>query len=62
VFGGMIAGVAAAAFLMLSHRDPLFGLSAGFLSLCLNFLIAAFGSLLRPALRQVITPPLATGS
>jgi Na+/proline symporter len=25
VFGGMIAGVAAAVFLMLSHRDPLFG-------------------------------------
>jgi solute:Na+ symporter, SSS family len=46
VFGGMIAGVAAAMFLMLSHRDPLFGLSAGFLALCLNFLITVFGSLL----------------
>jgi SSS family solute:Na+ symporter len=54
VFGGMIAGVAAAAFLMLSHRDPLLGLSAGFLSLCLNFVITVFGSLLKPALRQEI--------
>jgi SSS family solute:Na+ symporter len=48
VFCGMIAGVAAAVFLMLSHRDPLFGLSAGFLALCLNFLITVFGSLLTP--------------
>jgi SSS family solute:Na+ symporter len=52
VFGGMIAGVTAAAFLMLSHRDPLFGLSAGFLALCLNFLVTVFGSLLTPALRR----------
>jgi SSS family solute:Na+ symporter len=50
VFAGVIVGVAAAVFLMLSHRDPLFGLSAGFLALCLNFLITVFGSLLTPAL------------
>ena len=48
VFAGMIAGVTAAAFLMLSHRDPLLGLSAGFLALCLNFLITVFVSLLTP--------------
>jgi solute:Na+ symporter, SSS family len=52
VLGGMIAGVAAAVFLMLSHRDPLFGLSAGFLALCLNFLVTVFGSLLTPALTK----------
>jgi solute:Na+ symporter, SSS family len=52
VFGGMIAGVAVAVFLMLSHRDPLFGLSAGFLALCLNFLITVSRSLLSPALRR----------
>jgi solute:Na+ symporter, SSS family len=46
VFAGMIAGVATAVFLMLSHRDPVFGLSAGFLALCLNFLITVFASLL----------------
>jgi hypothetical protein len=39
---------------MLSHRDPLFGLSAGFLALCLNFLITIFGSLLTPAQRTDI--------
>jgi solute:Na+ symporter, SSS family len=54
VFGGMIAGVVAAVFLMVSHRDPLFGLSAGFLALCLNFLITIVGSLLTPAQRTDI--------
>ena len=49
VFVGLVSGVAVAAFLMLSHRDPLFGLSAGFLALCLNFLLVVFGSLLAPA-------------
>jgi solute:Na+ symporter, SSS family len=45
VFAGMIAGVAAALFLMLSHRDPVLGMSAGFVALCLNFLIVIGGSL-----------------
>jgi hypothetical protein len=43
--------VATAVFLMLSHWDPLFGLSAGFLALCLNFFIAVVLTLLTPALR-----------
>jgi solute:Na+ symporter, SSS family len=51
VFAGLIAGVAAAVFLMLTHRDPWFGLNAGFLALCLNFLIVTAVSLLTPALR-----------
>jgi solute:Na+ symporter, SSS family len=37
VFAGMIAGVGTALFLMLTHRDPLYGVSAGFVALCLNF-------------------------
>jgi len=49
VFAGMVAGVAAALFLMLSHRDPVFGLSAGFLALCLNFLVTVVASLITPA-------------
>jgi solute:Na+ symporter, SSS family len=49
VFAGLVAGVAAAVFLMLSHRDPFFGLSAGFLALCLNFLIVVAMSLLKAA-------------
>ncbi len=52
VFAGMIAGVMAAVFLMLSHRDPVFGLSAGFLALCLNFSITIFVSLATPVLRM----------
>ncbi len=54
VFGGVIVGVATAVFLMLSHRDPVFGLSAGFLALCLNFLIAVFASLLKAAPKREI--------
>jgi SSS family solute:Na+ symporter len=40
VFAGMIVGVLTAAVLMLSHHDPVFGVSAGFLALCVNFAIA----------------------
>jgi SSS family solute:Na+ symporter len=54
VFAGMITGVATAVFLMLSHRDPMFGLSAGFLALCLNFIIAIFGSVLTAAPKRDI--------
>jgi solute:Na+ symporter, SSS family len=45
VFAGLIAGVAGAVGLMVSHHDPLFGVSAGFLALCLNFIIVLGGSL-----------------
>jgi solute:Na+ symporter, SSS family len=48
VFSGMLAGVASAVFLMLSHHDPLWGVSAGFLALCLNFLIVFAVSLVAP--------------
>src|ERR1700689_5324045 len=50
VFAGMIAGVATVIFLLLSHRDPLYGWSAGFVALCLNFLIAALASWLTPVI------------
>jgi SSS family solute:Na+ symporter len=49
VFAGMIAGVATVAFLILTHQDPFFGWSAGFVALCLNFVITVIGSLLTPA-------------
>ena len=48
VLVGMIAGVATAVFLMLSHRDPWFGVSAGFVALCVNFLIVIALSLAVP--------------
>ena len=50
VLAGMIAGVATAIFLMLSHRDPLFGWSAGFVALCFNFLVVTLVSLLTPSI------------
>lgn len=50
VFAGMIAGFATVAFLILTHQDPFFGWSAGFVGLCLNFLITVILSLFgRPA-------------
>jgi SSS family solute:Na+ symporter len=53
VFTGMIVGVATVVFLMLSHRDPVFGLSAGFLALCLNFATVVSTTLLTPVGRAV---------
>jgi solute:Na+ symporter, SSS family len=49
IFAGMIVGELAAAWLMLTHRDPVFGVNAGFLALCLNFAVAVAGSLTFPA-------------
>ena len=48
VFTGMVTGVTVAVFLMLTHRDPWFGVSAGFLALCLNFVLVVMVSLLAP--------------
>jgi SSS family solute:Na+ symporter len=48
VFTGVVVGVTAAVFLMLTHRDPWFGVSAGFLALCVNFVLVVLMSLLAP--------------
>jgi SSS family solute:Na+ symporter len=48
VFAGLLTGLAAAIFLVLSKRDPFLGMNAGFLALCLNFSVAALTSALRP--------------
>jgi len=52
VFAGLLAGVGGAVFLMTTHHDPLLGLSAGFLALCLNFLIVVIVSLVTPAVSR----------
>jgi len=44
VLAGIIAGVGTTAFLILSGQDPFMGLNAGFVALCLNFVIAIIGS------------------
>jgi SSS family solute:Na+ symporter len=43
---GLVVGVATAGMLMLSHRDPVLGISAGFLALCLNAVIVVSVSVL----------------
>ena len=48
VFAGMTIGVTTVIFLALSQRDPLWGISAGFLALCLNFVVTCAVSLLAP--------------
>lgn len=52
VFAGMSTGIAIAAVLFFSHRDPWFGWSAGFLGLCVNSLITVSVSLLIPAAKE----------
>jgi SSS family solute:Na+ symporter len=46
VFVGMAAGLCLAAFLMLTGRDPYYGLNAGFIALCCNFALTGLISLL----------------
>jgi solute:Na+ symporter, SSS family len=53
VFAGLLVGVAAVAFLMLTKRDPFFGLNAGFCALCLNFVVTVLVSGLTPSNRVV---------
>jgi SSS family solute:Na+ symporter len=48
VFAGLVVGVSAVAFLMLTRRDPFHGLNAGFCALCLNFLVTAIISAVTP--------------
>jgi solute:Na+ symporter, SSS family len=55
VLAGLIAGVGGAVALMVSHHDPLFGVSAGFVALCLNFLIVVLVSLLTAAPDRKLT-------
>jgi SSS family solute:Na+ symporter len=56
VFAGLIAGIASVAFLVLSNRDPFFGWNAGFVGLCLNFVITAILSLLTPVIKHRVRP------
>lgn len=52
VFAGMIVGVAMVTFLVFTGRDPIFGVNAGFLSLCVNAAVTAVLSLLTPVQRS----------
>ncbi len=48
VFAGMGSGIVVAASLMLTKRDPYFGLNAGFIALCFNFVVTGVVSLVAP--------------
>ena len=48
VFAGLLAGVGLAMLLVFSKHDPLFGLNAGFIALCLNVAVTVMTSILTP--------------
>src|SRR6185312_4580807 len=48
VFSGIIAGISAVTFLMLTRRDPWMGWNAGFVGLCLNFAVVATVTVVLP--------------
>ena len=50
VFAGMVAGVAIVVLLALTKRDPIVGINAGFVALCVNFLLTVVVSLSRAPL------------
>jgi SSS family solute:Na+ symporter len=52
VTAGLLAGLATASSLMLAHRDPFFGLNAGFVALVLNFVITMAVSFSTPRQRN----------
>ena len=52
VFAGLLTGVFLFVALTAVKRDPLMGLSAGFIALCCNAAVVAAVSLLRPAERS----------
>jgi solute:Na+ symporter, SSS family len=57
VFSGVVVGVTVAVFLMLTHRDPWFGVSAGFLALCINLVVVLLMSLLEATHESPQTDP-----
>jgi SSS family solute:Na+ symporter len=51
VFAGILTGVSLFVALALSKHDPFFGLNAGFIALCCNFVVVVSLSLFKPAAR-----------
>lgn len=49
VFAGLAAGISITVFLMLTGRDPYFGMNAGFIALCFNFAVTGTVSALSQA-------------
>jgi solute:Na+ symporter, SSS family len=49
VFTGLVTGIAVVAYLGLSKQDPFMGINAGFVALCVNFVVTLLVSLMTPA-------------
>jgi SSS family solute:Na+ symporter len=49
VFAGILSGVGMAMILVLSKHDPLIGLNAGFVALCVNVAVTVVASVLTPS-------------
>jgi len=62
VWSGMAAGIATLAVLLLGKHDPIFGVNAGFVALCVNFAVGAGVSLLTPAERSGFHESLQTNT
>jgi len=66
VLAGLLLGVAIVAFLYLRHLDPLFGLNAGFVGLCANFIVVVIVSLAAPGqingFEKLFPEPRASGT
>ena len=56
VFAGIIISVGAVVLLVLTKRDPFFGLNAGFFAMCTNFLVTVVVSLLKPRALNPFAP------
>ncbi|MHB8525879.1 MAG: sodium:solute symporter family protein [Candidatus Acidiferrales bacterium] len=57
VWSGMAAGIATLAVLLLGKNDPVFGVNAGFVALCVNLAVVASVSLLTTAERNGFHEP-----
>ena len=54
----MIVGVLIAVVLMSTHLDPIVGLNAGFVALCINFAVTIAGSLATRGSTLAVSPEL----
>jgi len=58
IFAGLLTGVGVVALLVLTRRDPYYGINAGFLALCLNFAVVGVASLIIPGQATVFHEPV----
>jgi SSS family solute:Na+ symporter len=57
VLDGLVVGVGLAMILIFSHHDPLLGVNAGFVALCMNVAVTVVVSVLTPAQENGLNRP-----